>query len=110
MTCKRISRIACSSMIVAVAVVTGVYGDSDDIAQQLGTVIGSEQACGLSYDQDAIEHFIDEHVKASDMSFPSMLNLMVDGTKVEVTNMSKSSLTAHCAQIRRIAKQYGFTH
>jgi hypothetical protein len=72
------------------------------------SVIGSEQACGLTYDRDPIERFITEHVKASDMSFPSTLNMMTMGTKVAIKEMSESSLTAHCTQIRRVAKEYGF--
>jgi hypothetical protein len=83
--------------------------DSLDIARELGTVIGSEEACGLTYDQQAIERFINEHIKACDMSFPSMLHMMTMGTKYEIRSMSESSLTAHCAQIRRIAEEYGFT-
>jgi hypothetical protein len=84
--------------------------DSDELALQLSSVIGSEQACGLTYDQDAIQRFINEHVSASDMSFPGNLNFFTIGTKAGIERMSQSALTAHCTQIRRIAKQYGFTH
>jgi hypothetical protein len=99
--------VVCFATMLASAVAQD--GDTTDLANQLGTVIGSEQACGLSYDQDAIQRFINDHVSASDMEFPTMLSTMVDGTKVEIESMSQSALTAHCTQIRRIAKHYGFT-
>jgi hypothetical protein len=103
-------KFACLAITLTLACITSARGDdSDEIASQLGTLIGSEAACGLTYDQDAIERFINEHVKPSDMSFPSMLDLMTGGTQYEIKRMSESALTAHCAQIRRIAKQYGFT-
>jgi hypothetical protein len=60
--------------MLALAGITSPHGDDSstiDIAADLGSVIESEQACGLTYDRDAIERFITEHVKASDMSFPS---------------------------------------
>lgn len=44
------------------------------------------------------------------MSFPSTLQLMTGGAEYELEEMSKSALTAHCTQIRRIAKSYGFIH
>jgi hypothetical protein len=95
--------------ILALAGITGAHGDdSSTVALNLGSVIGSEQACGLTYDRGTIEHFITEHVKASDMSFPSTLNMVTMATKGQIESMSESSLTAHCTQIRRIAKEYGF--
>ena len=110
-TLKRLNRLVCLATMLALAGITSPHGDDSstiDIAADLGSVIESEQACGLTYDRDAIERFITEHVKASDMSFPSTLDLMTVGTKVAIKSMSQSSLTAHCTQIRRIAKEYGF--
>jgi len=106
-------RLLVTTAIAIALIVAAAKARADDInpadtALQLGTVIGSEQTCDLTYDQDAIERFINEHVSASDMSFPSLLSMFTDGTKAEILGMSQSSLTAHCAQIRRIAKQYGF--
>jgi hypothetical protein len=103
-------RLTCLVATLAVGGITSVRAeDSMNIALELGTAIGSEAACGLTYDQRAIERFINEHVNASDMSFPSTLNMMTMGTKVQIEQMSKSSLTAHCTQVRRIAEKYGFT-
>lgn len=80
-----------------------------NLALNLGTVLGSEEFCGLTYDQGAIEAFIEKRVAADDMSFAAELNTMTNGTKIENQDMSPSEKTAHCTQIRRVAKAFGFT-
>jgi hypothetical protein len=75
---------------------------------QLATILGSEEACGLKYDQSAIESFINKNVDPKDMSFAGSLVNLTNGVKFQIQSMSESSLTAHCTQIRRVAKQYGF--
>ena len=82
--------------------------DSMEIANQLGSVLASEQFCGLSYNQDAISKFIDTKVAAKDMGFAPMLETMVAGAKFQQNGMSQSLKTAHCRQISRVAKAYGF--
>ncbi|MCO5082631.1 MAG: signal recognition particle [Rhizobiaceae bacterium] len=100
-------------VIVATALSAGAASaqglESMQIANELGTVIASEEVCGLSYDQAAIEAFIAKKVSADDMSFASTLNMMVMGTEAQIGDMSASAKTAHCAQIKRVAKSYGFT-
>lgn len=82
--------------------------ESMQLATNLGTVIAAEAYCGLSYDQSAVAAYIEKNVKPSDMSFPSPLQLMIEGSKFEHQSMSSSAKTAHCAQIKRIAATYGF--
>ncbi|MBU2533339.1 MAG: signal recognition particle [Alphaproteobacteria bacterium] len=82
--------------------------NSSQVAIDLGTVLASEDACGLTYDQAAITGYIEDKVEADDMSFPSTLQMMTESTRYDIEDMSTSSLTAHCAQIRRIAKSYNF--
>lgn len=82
--------------------------ESMKLANQLGDVLASEEACGLSYDQDAIAAFIEKKVAADDMGFTSTLNLMTQATTSQIEDMSASQKTAHCAQTKRVAKSYGF--
>ena len=79
-----------------------------NLASNLGTVLAAEEACGLSFKQAAIEAFINDKVPADDMEFPSMLTVMTDGSRIQLKSMSQSQKTAHCRQISRIAKSYGF--
>ncbi len=83
--------------------------ESFRLASQLGTVLGSEKACGLSYDQAAIAAFIEAKVAADDMSFASNLRMMTEATAYNMKDMSTSARTAHCTQISRVAASYGFT-
>lgn len=78
------------------------------LANQLGALLGAEKACHLSYDQTAIQHFIANKVSENDLSFGSMLQLMVAGEKIEIEDMSPSTLTAFCTQNRRVARSNGF--
>jgi hypothetical protein len=80
------------------------------LALNLGSVLGSEKLCGFKYDQAAIRAFIEKNVSARDMGFPSSLEQMTRGAEAEYGSMSESAVTAHCAQIARIAKSYGFKH
>lgn len=82
--------------------------ESKKLASDLGAVLASEEACGLSFDQSAIAAFIEAKVPADDMSFASTLSLMTKGQEVQIEEMSASSKTAHCTQIKRVAASYGF--
>jgi hypothetical protein len=89
--------------------VAGASGmESLQLAMHLGDVLASEQPCGLSYDQAAISAFIANKVKADDMGFTSNLNIYTFGATSQIRDMSTSQKTAHCAQIKRVAKQYKF--
>jgi hypothetical protein len=82
--------------------------ESMTLANNLGTVLSSEQFCGLEFNQQAIQAFIEKNVKADDMGFAGTLQMMISGHQVENQQMSPSAKTAHCAQIARVAKSYGF--
>lgn len=78
------------------------------VALDLGVVIGSEEGCGLSYDQAAIENFVASKVPADDMEFMGTMNSSANVTERKVERFSASQKTAHCAQVRRVAKANGF--
>lgn len=82
--------------------------DTMQMALNLGAVLAAEKPCGFAYDQAAIEAFIDKNVPADDMGFPAMLTTMTSGAEFELQSMSESQKTAHCRQVGRIAKSYGF--
>lgn len=78
-------------------------------AGALGDVLAGEVLCGLAYDPDKVSAYIEKTVPADDMQFTGMLNMMTQGATMQTEGMSASSKAAHCAQIRRVAKSYGFT-
>ena len=69
---------------------------------------GEPGGYGFEYDQAAIAAYIESEVPADDMSFASTLQMMVQGQGYQLDQMSKSSTTAHCTQIGRVAKSYKF--
>lgn len=81
---------------------------SMQIASDLGTLLASEDLCGLAYDHDAIDRFIDDYVDPSDMSFASTLQMMTDGQTFMMGDMSEAAKRAHCRAIGRTARHHGF--
>jgi hypothetical protein len=78
-------------------------------AQAVGSILASEEYCGLKYDQDAVSAYVEKTVPADDMEFASMLHVMTEGAKFNLQDMSESQKAAHCTQTRRVAANYGFT-
>jgi hypothetical protein len=105
---KRVLLLGLAAMSATSATAQTKQLKSMNLALELGSVLAAEEACGLTYDQSAIERFIDKNVPADDMSFPSSLSMMTSGSAVQLEEMTASAKTAHCSQIRRIAKSYGF--
>jgi hypothetical protein len=83
--------------------------DAEKVTVTLGPVLGSETACGLEYDVDVIKNFIIKHVDAGNAWFPDLLQSATTAWEITTKEMSPSRLAIHCVQIRRVAKQYGFT-
>ena len=83
--------------------------ESMDVAMQLGSILAAESVCGLTFDQGAIRAYIEKKVKADDMQFPSMLQLMTKGSEVQDQDLAPSAKAALCAQTVRVARSYGFT-
>jgi hypothetical protein len=71
-------------------------------AEQIGMLLASEQLCGLTYNQLAVQRFIEQHVDANDLQFPPLLELFVNWDRQQVLgSITGSHLTAHCTQIKR---------
>lgn len=99
--------------VAALLAATPAFAWSDvdriDAAEAIGSVLASEKFCGLLYRHDAIAAYIDKTVPADDMEFAGTLRTMTYSAGYDLEDMSGSQKAAHCAQIRRVAKSYGFT-
>lgn len=82
--------------------------DSNKQAIELGSVLSSEQACGLAYNQAAIQAWVDENIEPTDMGFAGTLDVMRQSTERDIEEISASMLTANCRAVERVARQYGF--
>lgn len=102
------SKVALSALIVMTLGGAARAGDSQQISIQLGSLIGSEGYCSLSYDQDAIQQYILKRVSPDDLDFAENLDTFTTATIYENEKRSASAKTAHCAQTTRVAKSLGF--
>ncbi|NKJ03493.1 signal recognition particle [Rhizobium sp. SG741] len=82
--------------------------DSMTVATQLGALLAAESACGMTYDKEAISGYIEKNVADDDLSFASILPMMVKGQGIQIDQMTESSKMAFCTQQRRVAKKLGF--
>jgi hypothetical protein len=96
------------SGVFCTAAAQSAWATDPNLWLQLGNVIGSEEFCGLHYDQDAIKFFIEKHVDHDDMQFIGDLDMHVSVIESHNKEMSTSQKTAHCAQVTRVARSYGF--
>ncbi len=78
------------------------------LSQNLGDLLGSEEFCGLTFDQAAIEKFIEDNVSADDMQFAGSVQLYANMKREVVSKLSASQQTVQCVQVKRVAKEYGF--
>ena len=74
----------------------------------LGDVLASEEYCELSYDQEAIADYVSKNVPASDMGFTDRLYTATAASKRSFNEKTISEKTAHCTQVKRVAKLNGF--
>lgn len=98
----------CAAVLLLTLSVDARAQDSTRVALDLGVLIGSETACELIFDQEAIASFIEAKVPESDMEFMSTMNASTRLTEREMSNFTPSQKTAHCTQVRRAAKAYSF--
>ena len=79
-----------------------------NLATGLGNIIGSEEFCGLHYDQSAIAEFIAKSVPKDRLDFAGLLQSAIMGAGYWQKDMTESAKTAHCTIIAGTATQYGF--
>ena len=82
------------------------YENANKTALALGTVLGSEVACGFDLDTAAVQAFVAERVDPAEMNFASSLDLMAQGTAVQVEAMTDAAKAAHCEAVTASAKHY----
>lgn len=100
--------IGCVTVMLGAGAVHAQQMDAMEAAASLGSILGAEQFCGLSYDQAAIGAWVEANVPPEAMDFPSLLSTMTEGGKYQQEGMSGSAKTAHCAGVTRSAKHFGF--
>jgi hypothetical protein len=99
-----------SILTIALVATTASFAQADTSwskAENLGIILGSESACGVTLDVAAIKQWIGTNVDASDMKFTNNLGLQSRVMQRSFTEMSPTFKEAHCAQIRRLVEKLG---
>ena len=78
------------------------------VAGDLASLLASEALCDLTYDLDAIDRFIDDHVPPGAMGFAGYLDLATRAGRMQYAEMEGASLRAHCRAIEATARHLGF--
>lgn len=96
--------------LAATVVSTPSFSNMDTmiIANELGSILAAEDFCGLTFDVKAVEAYIEKAVPADDISFPSSLSIQTQGSKYMQQEYSGAQKAAHCAQVSRVARSFGF--
>jgi hypothetical protein len=77
------------------------------IANQLGTILGSSGACNYQVNNEGIERYIEKNVEEEDLNFISTLNMMTESTRFTLNEMPEDQKKAHCYQAQRSARSNG---
>ena len=98
--------------LVAVSGLMAQPGAAMDLATQklvveLGSVLGSEALCNLSFDLDAVDTFIDRNVSPEDMGFAASLHMMTEGSRLQYAAIEGAHLRAHCRAVEATARHHG---
>jgi len=79
-----------------------------EVAENLGSLLASEDLCGLNYNLDAIDAYVDSNVDHSDMGFAGDLTGFIAMSEMMLDSHSESARRAHCRAIEGTARQHGF--
>lgn len=77
-------------------------------ASGLGTLMGAESYCGLTYDQAAITAYVTKITPKGDLNFAQMIDAARMGEEFAQKDRPDSGKTAHCAAIAKAAADHGF--
>ncbi len=77
------------------------------MAMELGTIIGSETACDLAISREGLTAYIEGNVAAEDTEFLSTMNLFAETGPSEIEAMTETQRFAHCLQASRNAAALG---
>jgi hypothetical protein len=97
-----------ASTVACCALMQPAHAELYELIQGLGSVLGAEQACGFTYNQNAIKAFIDKAAPADSLSFASNVSNTSTMTAMQIGSMSVSEKTAFCRSIHNTAQRYGF--
>jgi hypothetical protein len=95
-----------SASLIASAPVCAFAASQLQLAMSFGDVLGAETACGMDIDPAKVESFIQSKVDGSNLEFMSTVHTSVAVSPGKFKQMSPSLRSAHCTQMKRLAKSF----
>ena len=95
-------------ILLSAAGASAYDADSAHTAKYLGTIVGSEKLCGLTFDPAALAAFVAQHIAADDIEFASNLQSETLELRVLDRDITSGEKIARCAQVKRNAEHFGF--
>lgn len=102
---KKTAVLALLLLLPALAV---AENDPTRVALTLGDMAGSEKICSFSIDQEALKIYIENTIPEDDLEFADTMSTAADLMPEKFAEMSPTMQSAHCLQMKRIAKSLGF--
>jgi hypothetical protein len=98
-------RLALAACLIAMPALA--YEPATNVAVDLAGILGSEEACDLVINPDAVKAYIAERVDPAVIDFASDLRTLSQGAAYNIGQLSPVALVAHCEAVKRSAAHYG---
>lgn len=83
--------------------------DSIAFATEIGAILGSDEACDITFDQDRVRAYILANTSADDLSASNLIATMIQGNRLRLKSEKPFDLAIHCDLVRRSAEALGLT-
>jgi hypothetical protein len=95
-------------LLIGALLASPAQANSQQAAETLGSIIAAEHFCGLRYDEDVLNNWVDDRVHYSDSGFYTVLHQVVDYHEQQQNQMPSATRSSHCRTILEMANYYGF--
>jgi len=95
-------------LLIGLLFTTPVMADSRRAVATIGSLIAAERFCGLRYDADILNVWIDDRVHRSNRDFFNQLDATITRSERRQHVMTGPARQAHCRSVFAAASHYGF--
>lgn len=78
-------------------------------ATQVGGLLGSDEACGITFDQDKVRAYILANTSPTDLAVSNLLATVIQGNRLRLPTEKPSDLAIHCDLAKRSADALGLS-
>lgn len=78
-------------------------------ATQVGGLLGSDEACGITFDQDKVRAYVLANTSPTDLSVSNLLATVIQGNRLRLQTEKPSDLAIHCDLAKRSADALGLS-